>query len=177
MISRATGLLRVLVIGAVMGPTYLANVFQAGYVLPANVFTVMAGPVLAMVVVPAITGAGQHAGEVLGQIAGRLLTVACACAGSLVLLSPLLAWTLVVGVPEGQRERAWLLTVVLILLVAPQVVLYTVASLGVAAQQARGRFALAAAAPAVESLGAIVTLLVVGWDSAPPWTSPRHRSH
>ena len=34
LVSRATGLLRVVVIGAVLGPTYFANAFQAGYVVP-----------------------------------------------------------------------------------------------------------------------------------------------
>ncbi|HEV7791957.1 MAG TPA: hypothetical protein VGP05_23330, partial [Pseudonocardia sp.] len=44
LVSRVAGLLRVLVIGALLGSTYFSNVFQAGYVLPSNVFTVMAGP-------------------------------------------------------------------------------------------------------------------------------------
>ncbi|MGH7745504.1 MAG: hypothetical protein ACREQ5_12045, partial [Candidatus Dormibacteria bacterium] len=55
--SRATGLLRVVVIGAVLGPTYFANCFQAGYVVPSIVFTLIAGPVLAMVLVPAVVRA------------------------------------------------------------------------------------------------------------------------
>jgi putative peptidoglycan lipid II flippase len=167
-LSRVVGLLRVLVIGAVMGPTYLANIFQAGYVLPGNVFTVMAGPVLAMVVVPAVVGTAAaggatRAGELLSHIAGRLLAVAGVGTAALALLSPLLAWTLVFGVPEPDRGRAWLLTLVLVLFVAPQVVLGAIAALGVAAQQSRGRFALAAAAPAVESLGTIGTVVLTGW--------------
>jgi len=164
LVSRVTGLLRVLVIGALLGPTYFANVFQAGYVLPSNVFTIMAGPVLGMVVVPAVVrtvslGGPARASEVLGRIAGRLLAVAGLCAVGLAILSPLLAWTLVFDVPEPERGQAWLLSTVLILFVTPQVLLYTLAELGVAAQQGRQRFALAAAAPAVESLGTIVTLV------------------
>ena len=49
---------------------------------------------------------------------------------------------------------------VLALFVAPQVVLYTIAGLGVAAQQARGRFGLPAAAPGVESLGTMLTVFL-----------------
>ena len=165
LVSRVVGLGRVLVIGALMGPTYLANAFQAGYVLPSNVFTVMAGPVLGMVVVPAlvrsVAGPGIARGhEVLGLVAGRLLVLAGLSACVLVLVSPLLAWSLVFGVPAAERGQAWLLTVALIVFVAPQVVLYTVAELGVAAQQTRGRFALAAAAPAVESIGTITTVAI-----------------
>jgi len=168
LVSRVAGLLRVLVIGALLGSTYFTNVFQAGYVLPSNVFTVMAGPVLGMVVVPAVVrsaalGGLDRASEVLGRVAGRLLAVAGLCAVGLALLSPLLAWTLVFEVPEAERAQAWLLSTVLILFVTPQVVLYTVAELGVAAQQGRQRFALAAAAPAVESLGTIATLVVTVW--------------
>jgi peptidoglycan biosynthesis protein MviN/MurJ (putative lipid II flippase) len=168
LVSRVTGLLRVLVIGALLGSTYFTNVFQASSVLPSNVFTVMAGPVLGMVVVPAVVrsaalGGLGRASEVLGRVAGRLTAVAALCAVGLALLSPLLAWTLVFEVPEPERARAWLLSTVLILFVTPQVVFYTVAELGVAAQQGRQRFALAAAAPAVESLGTIATLVVAVW--------------
>ena len=57
LVSRATGLLRLVVIGAVLGPTYFANCFQAGYVVPNIVFTLIAGPVLAMVLVPGVVRA------------------------------------------------------------------------------------------------------------------------
>ncbi|HEY1966814.1 MAG TPA: lipid II flippase MurJ [Pseudonocardia sp.] len=165
LVSRFTGMLRVLVIGALLGPTYFANLFQAGYVLPNTVFGVVAGPVLGMVIVPTVAravahGGVTHAAEVFGRMAGRLLAVATAGALGLALISPALAWTLVFGVPEPERARAWLLCTVLILFVAPQVLLYTVAELGVAAQQGRHRFALAAGAPAVESLGTMATLVV-----------------
>jgi peptidoglycan biosynthesis protein MviN/MurJ (putative lipid II flippase) len=164
--SRGTGMLRVLVIGAMLGPTYFANIFQAGYVLPNTVFAVVAGPVLGMVVVPAVAraatlGGVDRAAELLGRLAARLLTAGAVGTVGLVVISPALAWTLVFGFPEEHRHRAWLLCMVLIIFVAPQVLLYTVAELGVAAQQARQRFALAAGAPAVESLLTIGTLLLV----------------
>ncbi|HTF51506.1 MAG TPA: GNAT family N-acetyltransferase [Pseudonocardia sp.] len=168
LVSRVTGLLRVLVVGALMGPTYLSNVFQAGYVLPGNVFTILAGPVLAMVVVPvlvrALTAGGlDRANQLFSRIAGRLLAVAGLGGLALAVAAPALAWTLSATVPEPDRARAWLWTTVLILFVAPQVVLYGIATLGVAAQQARGRFALAAAAPAAESVGVIATVGLACW--------------
>lgn len=168
LVSRAAGLIRVLVIGALLGPTYFTNVFQASYVLPNQVFTVMAGPVVGMVVVPSVVramteGGTRHASEVMGRISGRMMALAAVGAIGLALLSPALAWTLVFGVPEPDRQRAWLLCIVLILFVAPQVLLYVLAELGVAAQQGRHRFALAAGAPAVESVGTVVTLVVTAW--------------
>jgi len=168
LVSRVAGLVRVLVIGAVMGPTYFANIFQAGYLLPNTIHSSIAGPILAMVLIPSIVRAldkvgPERAREVLGRVGGRIMTFGGAGALLVMALSPVIAWTFTAGVPESLRHRAWVLTIILILFVAPQVVLYGVAALGVAAQQASGRFALAAAAPAVENIGTIVTVGLVAW--------------
>ncbi|MGB8961783.1 MAG: lipid II flippase MurJ [Pseudonocardiaceae bacterium] len=169
MVSRATGLLRVVVIGAVLGPTYFANAFQAGYVVPNLVFALIAGPVLAMVLVPGVVraiGAGgvDRAREVLGRVSGWLLTVSGAVVALLMVLAPAVAWTLTFGIPDPvSRARGLWLTTLLILLVAPQVLLYVLLNLGIAAQQARGRFALAAGAPAVENVILILTVIGTGW--------------
>jgi peptidoglycan biosynthesis protein MviN/MurJ (putative lipid II flippase) len=166
LLSRLTGLVRVVVIGAVMGPTFFANIFQAGYVVPNLVYSAIAGPVLAMVLVPTLvraigTHGLAHGKRVFGLVCGGLLTLAGLVAVLLVGLSPLIAWTLTFGIPDPEvRARAHQLTTILVLFVAPQVPLFTAAGLGAAAQQARGRFALAAGAGAVENLGLIA--LVVG---------------
>ncbi|GAA5147385.1 lipid II flippase MurJ [Pseudonocardia eucalypti] len=161
--SRVTGMLRVLLIGALMGPTFFANIFQAGYVLPNTIHHVIAGPVLAGVLIPAIVRAFDSAGrgravELLGRISGCILSVAGAGALGLCLLSPAVAWAFTAGVPDAERDRAWQLAVILLLFVAPQIVGYAVVALGVAAQQSQGRFALAAAAPAIENIGTIITV-------------------
>ena len=169
LVSRATGLLRVIVIGAVLGPTFFANCFQAGYVVPSIVFTLIAGPVLMMVLVPAgvrALGAGglSRAREVLGRVAGWLLAVSCAVVALLMIGAPAVGWTLTLGISDPvQRARGLWLTTLLVLLVAPQVLLNCLAHLGMAAQRARGRFALASAAPAVENLVLILTVILVGW--------------
>ena len=167
--SRVAGLLRVLVIGAVLGPTYFANLFQTGYVVPQMVYSLIAGQVLAMVVVPTVVRAVADGGlprarEVLSRVAGVLLVTSGTLAVLLALAAPLVAWSLTFGIPDGDaRARARQLTVVVILFVAPQVVLYTVAALSQAAQQARGRFALAAGAPIVENLGVMATMGCAAW--------------
>jgi putative peptidoglycan lipid II flippase len=169
LVSRATGLLRVVVIGAVLGPTFFANAFQTGYVVPNMVFTMIAGPVLGMVVVPGLVhavGAGGVARgrEVLGQVTGWLLAVSAAVVGLLLILSPAVAWTLTFGIPDAAtHDRGLWITTLLILLVAPQVPLYILLHLGMAAQQARGRFALAAGAQVVENGVLILTVLFAGW--------------
>jgi putative peptidoglycan lipid II flippase len=169
LISRATGLLRVVVIGAVLGPTYFANCFQAGYVVPSIVFTLIAGPVLTMVLVPGVVraigdGGLPRAREVLGRVAGWLLAVSSGVVVLLMIAAPAVAWTLSVGISDPvQRSRGLWLTTLLVLLVAPQVMLNCVAHLGMAAQRACGRFALASAAPAVENVVLVLTVVLAGW--------------
>ncbi|HXV93921.1 MAG TPA: lipid II flippase MurJ, partial [Pseudonocardia sp.] len=88
--------------------------------------------------------------------------VAAAFSIVLAVVAPAIAWLLTLGFPDDVSGRARGLATILVLFVAPQVILYTVASLGVAAQQARGRFALAAAAPAVENLALMATVVSAG---------------
>ncbi|MBV9142545.1 MAG: hypothetical protein JO115_16810 [Pseudonocardiales bacterium] len=168
LVSRATGLLRVVVIGAVLGPTYFANAFQTGYFVPHLVFILIAGPVLAMVLVPGVVrslGAGGigRAREVLAGVSGWLLAVSAVVIALLMILSPVVAWTLTLGIPDpAARARGRWLSTLLVLLIAPQVLLYILAHVGAAAQQARGRFALAAGASAVENVILILTVVVAG---------------
>jgi peptidoglycan biosynthesis protein MviN/MurJ (putative lipid II flippase) len=167
LVSRATGLARVVVAGAVLGPTFLANILLSTNVVPNLVYTTVAGPVLGMVVVPAVvralaTDGPEQALRLLSRITGYLLAIAGVVLVALLIASPGLAWVLTAGMPAGAGHRRGLvLTLLVLVLVAPQVVLYTLAGVGVAAQQVQGRFALAAAAPALENVGLIATLGVV----------------
>ena len=169
LLSRITGVLRVVVIGQVLGATYFANAFQTSYLLPHLVFTLIAGPVLGMVLIPSVVraiGAGgqARAREILGGVSGWLLTIAAAVSALLMILSPAVAWTLNFGVPDpAARARGVWLATLAVLLLAPQVVLYTLVHLGTVAQQARGRFALPAGAQVVENLILIPTVIVAGW--------------
>lgn len=172
LVSRATGLLRVVAIGAVLGPTFFANVFLSTNVVPNLIYSAVAGPVLGLVVVPAVVrvtrrhGAG-HGRLLIGQLSSVLLLGAGVTALLTVVVSPVLAWSLTLGVPDDQRARMQLYAVLLLLFVAPQVPLYVLAALGAAAQQARGRFALAAAAPAMENIGLIAVMGVVALTERP----------
>jgi peptidoglycan biosynthesis protein MviN/MurJ (putative lipid II flippase) len=167
LVSRTTGLGRVIAIGAVLGPTFLANTFVATNTIPNMAYFAIAGTVLSSLVVPAIVrieAAGtRSAADLLGRLAGFLLLVSGAASVLLLLGSPLIARILTFGIADvATRSRAEHLTVVMLLFVVPQVAFYFIAFLGAAAQQARGHFALAAAAPAVENIGVIATVAVVG---------------
>src|SRR5262249_56666060 len=111
-------------------------------------------------------GAGglPKAREMLGRVSGWLLAVSSGVVALLMIAAPAVAWTLSLGISDpGLRARGAWLTTVLVLLVAPQVLLNCVAHLGMAAQRARGRFALASAAPALENLVLILTVVLAGW--------------
>lgn len=165
LVSRLTGFARVVVIGAMLGPTYFANMFVSTNLMPNLMFDAVAGPVVAMVVVPALSRALTNRGladsaRLFGRISGYLLATSGVIAGLLIVASPALATILTLGVGDG-RARAHQITTVLLCFVAPQVVLYTMAAAAAAAQQARGRFWLPVAAPALENLGLIATMVLV----------------
>jgi putative peptidoglycan lipid II flippase len=176
LLSRATGLIRVVIIGAVLGATYFTNSFQTAVIVPNIVFSLVAGPVLTMVVVPGLIGAmekggTQRAREVFTRVMGWLLVLALGVVVILLLAAPLLAWTLSFAIPDPvERARGLRMTTLLLWLVIPQLPIYCLAHLGVAAQRARGKFALSAAAPAMENIGLIVAVVIAGclWGSGIP---------
>ena len=166
--SRATGLLRVMVAGAILGPTFFANIFQATNTIPNLTYNLMAGSLLTELIIPILIVELDHKGlaqtrRLLRQIVGVVLAGFTAVALLVVLASPLIVRLLTFGVHgspvevANARTECW----VLLFLVLPQIGLYGVVAAATAAQNARGKFALASAAPAIENLGLIATLIFV----------------
>ncbi len=164
-VSRLTGVARVVVTAAVLGPTYLGNTFQAINSLPNLVFYgLLAGSLFASLLVPPLV---HHLDSEDAQAAERLacgfLGVAMLAFGLVtalaILAGPLVLTALSAGVDQAdvaadQRRVGWPLLAMLM----PQVALYGLAGTASAVMNARGRFALPAAAPALENLGIIATL-------------------
>jgi putative peptidoglycan lipid II flippase len=164
--SRLTGLGKTVTIGAVLGATYLGNTYQAINALPNLVYyQLLAGSLFASLLVPPLVGRLDHDDRAGAQVLvdgffGCLLLLAAGACGLLLAAGPVILRLLSLGVPDAataasQQRVGWLLLV----LFAPQIALYVVAGTGAAVMNACGRFALAAAAPALESLG-MVTVLV-----------------
>ncbi len=164
LVSRLVGLLRLLTIAAVLGPTYFGNVFQATNLVPNLTYEFLTGALFTSLLVPSLV---RHVDDgdagALARTAGGFLGVVVlgftAVTAVVILAAPLIMRLLTVGVDDAavaadQRRVGWLL----LLLLMPQVVLYGVAATGAAVQNAHGRFALAAAAPAFESVGVIATM-------------------
>jgi putative peptidoglycan lipid II flippase len=175
LVSRLTGVLRVAAIGAVLGPTLLGNTFQFTNSLPNLVYYgFLAGSLFSSLLVPALVVAIDNGDRRLSErIAGGFLGVALAAlavaACVAVLVGPALLRLGSVGtrsdaVGAAQEDVGRLL----LLLVIPQVLLYAVIGTSTAVMNAHRRFALAAAAPALENVG----LLVVLGLAALVYTSP-----
>ena len=163
MVSRLTGMVRIVVVAAVLGPTQFADLYQAANTVPNLLFELLVGTLFGSLLVPALV---RHFDAGNGQAAARLasgfLTVALA-AGVVLALVAVLAGPLVVGVLTAEVPQhveatrtgpSWLLLSLLLV----QVPLYMWVGMSTAFQQARGRFALAAGAPSVENLAITVVL-------------------
>ncbi|MGY1688912.1 murein biosynthesis integral membrane protein MurJ [Geodermatophilus sp. SYSU D01105] len=148
---------------AVLGPTRFGDLYQAANTLPNLTFELLTGTMLVSLVVPALVRHfDQDNPAAVNRLASGFLTLSVLVAMGVVALGiatgPLILGLLSAGVPEDAdttgTATAWVLLALLLL----QVPLYLVASMGAAVQNARGRFALAAAAPVAENLGIIVVL-------------------
>jgi putative peptidoglycan lipid II flippase len=168
LVSRITGFARTAVIAAVLGPTYLGNTFQAVNGLP-NIITyeLLMGSLFASLLVPALVGhvrredrrgAERVAGGFLGVVTlGFLVVAALGILGGRPLLRLFAAGVEDPSVASAQHRVGWLLLIA----VMPQVPLYGVVAVAMAAQNAHGRFVLPAAAPVLENLGLILTLVMI----------------
>ena len=158
MVSRVSGLVRVSVVAAVLGPTQFANLYQSTVYLPTFAYELLAGTLFVSMLVPGLV---RHFDRGDPAAAARLVTsflTLCAAAALALTALVILAGPLVVA---GLTSRAtadslraptgvaWLLLGLVML----QVPLYVVVGAAIAVQNARGRFALPAGASAVENLG------------------------
>jgi len=163
-VSRLAGLARLAAVAFVLGPTFLGNTYQATNLVPNMVYELLTGSLFASLIVPPLVAhldRGDREGAI--RTAGGVLTLVVAGLGVMGLLvvaaGPLVLKLLTIGIDSSQAASdelrvGW----ILLALFMPQVVLYGIAGVGASAQNSRGRFALAAAAPALESLGIIVTM-------------------
>lgn len=168
-LSRATGVVRVVVLGAVLGPTFLGNAFQITNSLPNLIyFGFLAGSLFSSLLVPALVihidkRDRNHASLVSGGFLGVTWTVLLPVVPLAVLLLPELLHVVGNGAGAGVTQLQLPDVRLLVLLTMPQVFLYAVVGASTAAMNAHRRFALASAAPAVENLGVIAVLAAVGF--------------
>lgn len=164
LISRITGVVKIAAIGAVLGPTFFGNAYQFTNSLPNLIyFGFLAGSLFSSLLVPALVrhiDAGDRAASerVVGGFLGMTLAALLAVLPLAVVLGPLVLRLATLGgaasVGQAQEQVGrWL-----ILMFIPQVFLYGVVGAATSAMNARRRFALAAAAPALENIGTVAVL-------------------
>ena len=164
LVSRIAGVVKIAAIGAVLGLTFFGNAYQFTNSLPNLIyFGLLAGSLFSSLLVPALVehiDAGDRAAteRVAGGFMGMALLALVAAVPVAIAFGPT-----VLGLAAGgastdaaaqEQVGRWL-----ILMFIPQLFLYGVIGAATAAMNARRRFALAAAAPALESLGTIAVLV------------------
>lgn len=171
-VSRAVGFVRVLVVAAVLGTTYLGNAFQAANSVSNVLFELLAAGALSAVLVPTFVDlleAGDEDGADL--VAGGVLGVALIGLGVVavvgVVAAPLLAILLTLGVPDAVADEQRELTTFLLRFFVPQLVLYAAGTVATALLYARRRFAVTAAAPignTVVMVACLIAFRVIAGD-------------
>ena len=164
-LSRVTGLLRIVVAASVLGATVLGDLFVAVNVLPLTLYDIVAGSAISSVLVPPLVrrlGAGGRApARRLVEVAlGTVATVMAVVAAVAVAGRTFLASALTAGVDRALAGDARAVAGLLLAIVLPQLVLYAVIGVLVAVQHAHRRFLLPSAAPVVENVGLLLTIAV-----------------
>ncbi|MDT4939137.1 MAG: putative peptidoglycan lipid flippase [Pseudonocardiales bacterium] len=164
LVSRITGVAKIAAIGAVLGPTFLGNTFQLTNSLPNLIyFGLLAGSLFSSLLVPAlvehIDAEDQGASErIAGGLLGMTLLALVVATPLAIALGPMVLRVASFGGPDGVGAAQANLGQLLILMFVPQLFLYAVVGTASAAMNAHRRFALAAAAPAVENIGLLTVL-------------------
>jgi putative peptidoglycan lipid II flippase len=164
-ISRVTGFVRVIVVAAAMGTTFLANTYQTANTIPNVVFELVAAGVLTSVFVPTFIDylvKGDREGT--WDAANALTSVALVCLLGLSVLvalaAPLLMRLLTLGVAnDSLRADEIDLGTTFIRLFAPQVVFYGAGMIMTAALHAHRHFVLPAVAPILNNVVVIIVYL------------------
>ena len=165
-VSRVTGLVKFAVIGAVLGPTFFGNTYQFTNSLPNLLYYgLLAGSLFSALLVPAlvrhIDAQDQHSSErVAGGFLGITLVLLLVVAPLAITFGPLVLRMAALGGGSQVAEAAGQMRVgqLLIVMFIPQIFCYGVVGTATAVINSRQRFALAAGAPAIESLGIMAVL-------------------
>ena len=161
--SRLLGFVRVLVVAAILGASYLGNAFQSANTLSNVLFELLAAGALSAVLVPTFVslldaGRDDEAEEVAGGVLGMALLGLGAVTVAGVVFAPALARVLSVGVPADVAEEQRDLISYLLRFFIPQVLLYAAGTVAIAVLHAKQRFVMAAGAPIGNTVVMVLSL-------------------
>jgi putative peptidoglycan lipid II flippase len=164
LVSRISGFGRVVVVAAVLGPTFFGNLFQTVLLIPYVVCELMARSMMpALLGPPMVQSLDQRDAPAAQALATGFLGVVLPVFTGIALLGALAAfpilWLVTIAVTDpAVRAQQISLGQPLLIALMPQVVLYGIAGIGIAVQHAHRRFALATAAPSLENFGMMAVM-------------------
>jgi len=156
-VSRLTGLVRIVIVGAVIGDTFLGNTYSTTNAVPNLIFELMAAGTFQAVLIPALVrliDQDRHteAEDLAASVFGTALVVLSTIALAAMVASPLLARALFSGSDPSVRADQVRLGTVFLLIFLPQVGLYAAGLVSTGVLNAHGRFGVPAIAPAINNL-------------------------
>lgn len=169
LLSRISGFGRVVLIGAVLGPSYFGNLFQLANQLPWLAFDLAIGALLGSLLVPALVlhinnNDHESVERVAGGFLGLIVLVFSVIVAVVVLCVGPIAELFALPVADPTTRSQFISTAgPLLALTAPQLVGYGVAITGQATQHAMGHYKIPAAASIIENVVVIGTLIVFGF--------------
>ncbi|MGQ0830368.1 MAG: murein biosynthesis integral membrane protein MurJ [Microthrixaceae bacterium] len=155
LVSRLTGFVRILVVAAVLGTTFLGNTYQSANSVPNLVFELFAAGALQAILVPTLVEAIQRRGRaeaerIAGLVLGSLLAAMAVLLVVGMVAAPLIARLLFGGSPAGAAQVR--LGTVFLWLFLPQVLFYAGGLVATAVLNAEDHFATPAFAPVVNNV-------------------------
>jgi putative peptidoglycan lipid II flippase len=175
-VSRISGFVRVLAVGAAVGTTFLGNTYQSANLVSNLLFEVLAAGLLSAPLVPVLVSLiDRRRPDEAERVAGTVLAASLLGLGAIVLACFVArTWimrVLTLDVHDGAVRAAEVrLGVFLLWFFLPQVVLYAVCAVMTALLHATHRFAAAAAAPVANNVvvtGTMVAFLVMRRGATP----------
>jgi putative peptidoglycan lipid II flippase len=157
-VSRATGFIRILVVAAVLGDTFLGNTYESANTVPNLLFEIFAAGVLQAVLIPTLVelfdrGDDERASHVARSVLGLAGAMLAGLAVIGMALAPFVMRILVSGAPTAKvRADEVRLGTVFLLLFLPQVLMYAGGMVATAVLNARHRFALPVFAPTINNV-------------------------
>jgi putative peptidoglycan lipid II flippase len=151
--SRITGFVRVVVVAAAMGTTFLANTYQTANTAPNVIFELVAAGVLTSVFVPTfvdyvVKGRHKEGWDAANALTSVALVGLVGVSLIVALAAPLIMQVLTIGVEDAAlREREIALGTTFLRLFSPQIALYGIGMIMTGALHAYRYFGMAAVAP------------------------------
>jgi putative peptidoglycan lipid II flippase len=161
LLSRITGLLRVVVLAAVVGQATLADAYNLANTTPNIIYELLLGGVLAATLVPVFVDRIEHRDDrSTSAIFTVSLTALVIFTAVTLLFTPLLARAFAIGSSGAEHAAQVHVLTVLIVCFVPQMVFYGFTTLATALLNAHRRFAAAAFAPVLNNVVVIAMLLL-----------------